>query len=171
MSHGRHNHQGYEHGGVEKRDIIFHALFGEDRQYLAEACHAISQRLFNLTGVECVRDAMGKILQDVQAQPIDVLRSLFFLMVNMDMPFKEYVCEVEDSALFLQAFNLANVPADRLCQLHAYSLVGCKSVERTRARAFFVSLREIVKRWLSIETLRPADLVAKVKEEYLVHGG
>ena len=58
--------------------------------------------------------------------------------------------------------------AEGMERRHSYSMIGTKAIERDRARRFMLELGDIVRAWLSNEALTVSDLVAKIKDEYLV---
>lgn len=151
-----------------RHDLLFHVIYGHDPGLIAEFVLAGAARLHSLTGcpeLEVVAAAVSSGAGG--AVGMDTLRALFFLVLNVDMPIKEYICSPGDRGLYATAVG---VPRDspRLEAMHSYSVLGTRPMERPRARRFMLELGGLVRAWLSNEALTPSDLMDKVKEEYLV---
>ena len=99
----------------------------------------------------------------------EVLKTLFFLFLNVDMPLKNYVCNPSDKELFAAAMNFPSKSnLDGLDKLHAWSMVGVGKIGKEKAKLFFTVLHgKLVKTWLQDERLTPSDFVRMVREDYI----
>lgn len=125
-----------------------------------------ASRLYSLTGYEKLPQMIAQVNSKGIELGMDKLRALFFLILNVDMPLKEYICSPGDKNLY--AIALAVKPDETLEKRHSYSMVGTKPMSKEKARRFMLELRDLVNAWLSNEALTCYDLVSKIKEEYLV---
>lgn len=96
---------------------------------------------------------------------MDAVKALFFMLLNYDMPMKEYMIEPGDARKFAAAMNMKLQDSKKL---HACSMLGVQPLPAERARLFYPALREVVKDWMGMEALNATDLVKRIREEYLV---
>lgn len=152
------------------KDIVFHMIFGDDADSMLEFIHAMAQRAYSLTESQHLRDGVSRALHEGRAMGRDRMRALFFMLLNMDMPVKEYICEPSDRGLFAAALNLSAKKKDaaELDRMHSRCMLGTRAIEPEKARRFFDALRRVVCAWMATEVLTPAQLVKDVREEYLV---
>lgn len=151
---------------VSMHDIIFHVIFGHDSDTIREFLLASSARLHSI--VKCRHLAATADVVAKQVPPLDTLKAMFFLFLNVDMVLKNYVCMPGSEEAFAAAMN-AKAGAEGLTKLHAWSMVGTRPISAAKARNFFLELhRKVVKQWLQDERKTPRDLVDAVKEAYLV---
>tara|TARA_Y100000389_G_C17171066_1_gene369176 strand:- start:46 stop:513 length:468 start_codon:yes stop_codon:yes gene_type:complete len=153
------------HQNTSSKDVLFHVLYGDDMQSVREMCHVIAQRLYSITNCKELVDSMNKVMKGQGDVAPDQLRAFFFMLLNMDVYMKEWMCKIDDEKLFAKAFI---VKEEDVRKLHAYSLVGTNNMCRGKALLFFTSLRKIVQDWMSVEMLTACNFVERVKEEYLV---
>lgn len=146
-------------------DLLFHILYGNNTGMIIEFVYASACRLKSITDCNELGELMHKLETDVDSVGIDKLRTIFFLLFNVDMQLKDYVCDTGSKELFAAALNLSDADAtDR----HRFSLVGTSCIAPDRAKQFISHLRDVSNTWLSNETLTCSDFVRKVKSEYLV---
>ena len=140
----------------------------------------MAQRAYLLTGEESLK-GVGKLLQEPEKAGTDSIKALFLMLMNMDMPVKEYMCSPGDPELLKGVLNWRGIlgtarsakerreAEDVLGEREfAYSQLGLHALGPEKARVFFGSLREVVKAWMASETLTPARLLRDVREEYLI---
>lgn len=146
-------------------DIIFHVIYGSDEDTIREFVHASSARIQCITKCQYLEATMQQVLHT--KVPIDVLKTLFFLLLNVDMVLKEYVVDSASKAAFAAAMNVKPC-TDGLVKLHAWSMVGSRPMSTGKARNFFVALqKDVVKQWLQDERRTPRDFMEAVTQEYL----
>jgi hypothetical protein len=151
-------------------DILFHVIFGHDRSMIREFLQASSARLQSIVHCRYLESTMEVILHPERGQevPLDTLKALFFLFLNVDMVLKNYVCKTNSRDDFAAAMNMRRNSPD-LNKLHAWSMVGTRAISQGKAVSFFVALHNVVvKQWLQDERRNPSDLVEAVKDQYLV---
>jgi hypothetical protein len=148
-----------------KHDIFFYVIFGCNRVLILEFIEAMAVRLFSITECESFHTGMTELLGNDSKYGMDTLRCMFFLLFNVDMPFKEYVCDVSDITAYSNALNL-NM-ADVTTRL-SYSIVSTIPVPPARNLFFIAGLKTIINNWMSDEFLGCAELMSKIKEFYLV---
>lgn len=146
-------------------DLLFHVLYGKNTGMIAEFVHASACRLYSITSCQQLGELAHRLATDVDSVSADRLRAIFFLLLNVDMQLKEYVCDTGSMGLFAAALNLSDADA---ASRHRFSLVGTSCIAPDRMKHFIVQLREVSNTWLSNETLTCSDFVRKVKSEYLV---
>lgn len=146
-------------------DVLFHVLYGHNVEMIVDFIHASACRLYSITACEELKSAVQEVLLKREGVGMDRLRTMFFLLFNVDMQLKEYVCGTTQRELFAAALNLSDEDARAR---HPLSMVGTMSLTPQKARGFILELKELVNRWLSNQTLTCSDFVGKVKEEYLV---
>lgn len=78
--------------GINTHDIIFHIIFGNDVQTILEFVHASATRLQAIVDCKHLKHMMDCVVRDRHQIPVDMLKALFFLFLNVDMVLKEYVC-------------------------------------------------------------------------------
>lgn len=147
-------------------DILFHVIFGHDADTILEFLHASAARLQYIVQCQYLASTMEVVMQ--RKLPLDTLKALFFLFLNVDMVLKKYVCDTGSKHAFAEAMN-TEANAEGLNKLHAWSMVGTRPISRDKARTFFVALHDkVVKKWLQDERKNPRDLLEAVRDEYLV---
>lgn len=154
---------------IHSKDVVFHTIFGGDTASTLEMIHAMGQRAYSLTQSEHLRAGMAKALADGEGMGKDRMLALFFMLLNMDMPMKEYICNPSDKALFAAALNLSLKKNDvtKIDTMHCRCMMGTKALEPEKARRFYRTLRTAVCTWMATEILTPAHLVKEIREEYL----
>lgn len=157
---------------VHRHDIIFHVIYGSDAGMIVDFIRAGAGRLHSITGctelermVSCVSSKLDGARLGA-GLGMDVLRALFFLVLNVDMPIKEYICNPRDMALYATAVGL-RPDSPQIERMHSYAMLGTKPMGTERARGFMLELGGLVRAWLSNEALTPPDLVNAIKQEYL----
>ena len=161
-------------------DILFHIIFGYDTECIKEFVHASAVRLYSIVKCQFLAGMMDQVLdmrrKSSSSQPrttmvtvsTDMLKGVFFLLLNVDMVLKEYVCNPGSKAAFAAAMNV-RPSCEGLDKMHAWSMVGTKPIPACKARGFFKVLRDkVAKQWLQDERMTPADLERMVKDDYMV---
>jgi hypothetical protein len=152
-------------------DIIFHVIFGHDYDAILELVTASSARLNSICQCKYLQATMQAVTQaraSAQPVPINVLKAMFFLFLNVDMVLKDYICNTSSKDCFAAAMNTKRNAAD-LDKLHAWSMVATKQISPGKARNFFLALNQkLVKQWLQDERRGPMEFLQAVKDEYLV---
>jgi hypothetical protein len=148
-----------------KHDIFFYVIFGCNRTLLLEFIEAMAIRLFSITNCDIFHASMTELIGNEENHGVDKLRSMFFLLFNVDMPFKEYVCDISNIEAYSRALNLTMTDVTTRI---SYSMVSTVPVPPERNRFFITGLKSIINDWMSNEFLTCTDLVNKVKEFYLV---
>lgn len=157
---------------AQRHDIVFHAIYGADAGMLVDFIRAGAGRLHSITGCKELERMVACVSSKLDGSRLgaglgmDVLRALFFLVLNVDMPIKEHICDPRDRALYATAVGL---PADspQIERMHSYAMVGTRAMGHDKARRFMLELSRLVRAWLSNEALTPSDLVGAIKQEYL----
>lgn len=133
---------------------------------------ASCNRMYSITECKDVEQVIVTMCADRGAVSPDRMRALFFLLLNVDMCLKEYICSPGNFDLYLTAFSFHDrgKREDRaaLQRRHLFATVGVEPMQEGKARCFMTSLRRVVNDWLADEALSCADLIQVVKEEYLV---
>jgi hypothetical protein len=150
-----------------KHDILFHVIYGNDEKMIVDFIRAGASRLYSLTGCDELNKMVGEIVYNTSQVGINKIRALFFIILNVDMPLKEYICEPNSLDLYAIALGIPKNSND-INLMHSYSMIGTKPMDHGKARRFMLELGDIIRSWLSNETLTLSDLATKVKEEYLV---
>lgn len=155
-------------------DILFHVIFGHDLDTITEFVHASSVRLYTIVKCDFLASMMDNVMLagrsggNTRATSADTLKALFFLLLNVDMVLKEYVCNPCSKPCFAAAMNV-KPSCEGVDRMHAWSMVGTRRIQPAKARGFFKVLHDrVVKKWMQDERLTPTDLVRMVKDEYLV---
>ena len=155
---------------LNMHDIIFHVIFGHDRDTIKEFLQGSSARLQHIVKCQYLSETMQAVISPGSPEaevPLDHLKAMFFLFLNVDMVLKEYVCNVGSKAAFAAAMNVKQC-TEGLDKLHAWSMVGTRPISEGKARLFFLALHDtVVKRWLQDERKTCRDLLDAVKEAYL----
>ena len=152
-------------------DIIFHVIFGHDYNTILEFVNSSAARLNSICQCKYLQATMQAIQQQNekgQHVPIDVLKAMFFLFLNVDMILKDYICNPGSRDAFAAAMN-AKRNSPSLDKMHAWSMVGTRCISAEKAINFFTALnKRVVKQWLQDERKGPMELLNAVKDEYLV---
>lgn len=174
---------------MHMHDIVFHVIFGSDLDSIFQMVQASAIRLYTVTSCPFLAsmmralvaeaspanaDANAVMARDARKRMMgpDLIKALFFLFLNVDMPLKEYICKPRCERAFAAAMNMQRVSDARkrmVSREHAWSMMGTKPMDPAKGRRFFTVLHDsIVKLWMQDERLHASDLVQMVKEEYLV---
>jgi hypothetical protein len=86
---------------AHKHDVLFHVIYGGDDAMIIDFVRGGASRLHSITGCSELEDMMREVLassqnHDYHRLGMDTLRALFFLIANVDMPIKEYLCAPGD---------------------------------------------------------------------------
>lgn len=145
--------------------MLFHVLYGKNTEMVVEFIYASSCRLYGITKNEELRSTVYRVMELKDRVGDDRLRAMFFLLFNVDMQLKEYVCDVGNESLYSAALNLESIDSR---PRHSYSMVGTRCICPRKAEGFMRNLKPVIDHWLSNEALNCSDLITKIKEEYLV---
>ncbi len=152
-------------------DIIFHVIFGHDSSTITEFVQASAGRLHSIVKCQHLANTICHILDcQRKGEPvaIDTLKAMFFLLLNVDIVLKTYVCDTANKEAFAAAMN-SKQNVEGLDKLHAWSMMGTRPICKEKAINFFVALHEVVvKKWLQDERKGPTELLEDVKDKYLI---
>lgn len=129
--------------------------------------HAMAQRAYSITDSAHLLQGVQTVLQKREQLGNVTLKCFFFLMLNMDQVFKEYMCNSDSVQAFAAAMNLHATPLQADAQ-HMYNSIATRPLSAEKARRFYPALRTSVQEWMSNEILTPAFLLQRIKDEYLV---
>lgn len=168
-------------GWLGNKDILFHVLYGDDRQLITEMNHCMARRLYDITQCKCIVTMMNLVIDGAACEtekggarlPVSLhtLQAMFFVFLNVDVLFKEYLCDIRNREMFAAVMCVAHSDKGReehLEEAHKYFMVGCTDLQPAKGARFFTSLRKIVKQWMSMENMSKGDFVDLIKNEYLV---
>jgi hypothetical protein len=128
---------------------------------------ASAQRQYSLTDNTSLSEMMGRMLQHPQMVSLQDSRAMFFLLLNVDMPLKEYVCDTQNKERLAVALNLTTV--SEATGKHAYAMTGARTPDCPKLESFFVKLSsDIVPKWLQNQSLSINDFVHTIRNEYIV---
>lgn len=152
-------------------DVIFHIIFGADVAGTMELVQASAMRIHSITHCPFLA---GMVQQMTAKRNADDVKALFFLLLNVDMVLKEYVCKPGCIKAFSAAMNIRKKGTDaaaraQLEKMHAWSMMGMRALDPAKGTRFFTVLNgSLVKMWLQDERLLARDLLQMVRSEYLV---
>jgi hypothetical protein len=150
-----------------RHEMLFHLVYGENKDILMEFIFAAAQRQYSLTENISISETVRRMVENPELVSLQQYRGMFFLLLNIDMPLKEYVCDTQNRELLAAALNLTNTPETN--GKHAYVMTGTKQAEPLKLENFFGTLStQIVPNWLQNEGLTISDLVNTIREEYVV---
>lgn len=107
---------------MHMHDVVFHVIFGSDSQGVLDFVLASAVRLHSITHCPFLSSMMKSVLahsassnqNNTSATPAgctsigpDVVKALFFLLLNVDMVLKEYVCTPGCVKAFAAAMNIS----------------------------------------------------------------
>jgi hypothetical protein len=156
-------------------DVLFHILYGSDTTLVLEVLGACALRLAEISKSNHLLGAWEKI----RLQPdlhFEKARGLLCLLINIDMPIKEYACSPSDPALWRKMFNLPEPKTDadrekiraRTKDMHSAVLLQCDPMCGKKATLFFKTIRgTTIPNWMHDERCNVADLVHSVRMEYI----
>jgi hypothetical protein len=141
-------------------------VYGDNREVMMEFIHASAQRLYSLTNNKLLSETIFQAMHTPQAVSLQQWRALFFLLLNVDMQMKEYICDTSQRALLALALN---IPLTDITSKHSYVMIGAYKSDPQKLQSFFLKLsHEIVPNWLQNQGLTFNDLVDTVREEYII---
>jgi hypothetical protein len=147
--------------------MLFHLVYGDNKDVMMEFMFASAQRLYSLSENVSLHATFCRMMQHPEVVSLQQCRGMFFLLLNVDMPLKEYVCDTQNKSLLAVALNLAD--ASEVTGKHAYAMIGARQPDAPKLESFFLKLgQEIVPQWLQNETLGPNDLANTVRDEYII---
>jgi hypothetical protein len=151
-----------------RHDMLFHLVYGMDnKKVMIDFITAASERLYSLTENAMLLETITVVLENPETVSLQQVRALFFLLLNVDMPLKEYICCTQDKSLLATALNIVDVST--VTEKHAYVMTGAKLPDTRKLESFFGKLRhEVVPNWLQNEGLTLNDFVDTVREEYVI---
>ena len=110
---------------MHMHDLLFHVIFGSDYDSILEMVHASVVRLYSITGCKHLKGMMECIVQNCELGQCprqqqqdgqcsnarvnlsaDVLKASFFLLLNVDMVLKEFVCNPCSRQMLAAAMNI-----------------------------------------------------------------
>lgn len=113
-------------------DMLFHVIFGQDDIMMTEFVRAGASRLHSITKCEQLGEMVSIITQQRGTFPMDRLRCLFFLILNVDMPLKEYICDPQSKSKYATALGIKASEVSE--SQHSYSMIGTKPIAKEKAR-------------------------------------
>ena len=97
---------------LHMHDVIFHVIFGHDLPGIREMVLASAVRLHSITQCAFLAGMLRRMTVDPAAQasppPVDMIKALFFLLLNVDMVLKEYVCNPSCIKAFSVVMNCSS---------------------------------------------------------------
>jgi hypothetical protein len=150
---------------VNTKDIIFHVLFGSDIKLISDLVVASAQRLYDISRNTLLHSTMGMFIQKQDTFAPIYVKLWFFILINMDMVLKEYICDPLNPKLYAAALN---IPVTSVSKKHSLSVIGTKPMKPEAARGFMIRLRIVIQEWLSHEDIQIPELFNKIREEYLI---
>jgi hypothetical protein len=149
-----------------RHDMLFHMVYGDNREVMMEFIQASAQRLYSLTSNQMLSDTIQHVMNTPQSVSLQQARALFFLLLNVDMLLKEYVCDTLNKSRLATALN---TPLPDLASKQAYVMLGAHKPDARKLESFFLNLSNtIVPNWLQNQALTFNDLVGTLREEYLI---
>jgi hypothetical protein len=149
-----------------RHDMLFHVVYGDDRMVMMEFIHACAQRLYSLTNNTMLSETIFHVMNTPQSVSLAQSRALFFLLLNVDMPLKEYVCDTFNKELLAKALN---IPLTDVASKQSYAMIGAHKADPPKLQSFFWKLsHEIVPNWMQNQGLTFSDLVETIREEYII---
>jgi hypothetical protein len=146
--------------------MLFHIVYGEDKEILMELIYASSQRIFSLTCNKMLNQTVEDIFKSSAPPSLQKLRALFFILLNIDIQLKEYVCDTSNRKLFSEALN---TPPCDITSKKCYVLTGTRTGDAKKLSSFFIVLKnEIIPNWLQDQELTVSDLVNAIREQYII---
>jgi hypothetical protein len=141
-------------------------VYGDNREVMIEFIHASAQRMYSLTQNKQLSDTMFHAIQNPTVVSLQQYRALFFLLLNVDMQMKEYVCDTVDANLLAIALN---IPPVEIRSKQSYVMTGARKPSALKLESFFHKLsREIVPNWLQNQGAILDDLINTIREEYII---
>ena len=77
---------------THQHDVLFHIIYGCDDAMIIDFINAGAARLHSITGCQDLETMARQVTTKRAELGMDTLRALFFLITNVDMPIKEYIC-------------------------------------------------------------------------------
>jgi hypothetical protein len=149
-----------------RHDMLFHMVYGDNRVVTMEFIYACAQRLYSLTQNKMLSETIFRVMTTPESVSLQQSRALFFLLLNVDMPLKEYICDTSDKNLLAKALN---IPLTDVASKQSYVMTGAHKADQPKLRSFFLKLsHEIVPNWMQNQGLTFSDLVETIKEEYII---
>lgn len=108
---------------------------------------------------------MLKAFEMRETMGMDRVKALFFMLLNMDMPMKEFIIDTANIHKFAAAINKK---VEDCTKIHSYSLIGMRPLSPEKATRFYPALRTTINTWMATEPLQPGQLVRNIREEYLI---
>jgi hypothetical protein len=141
-------------------------VYGDNREIMMELIHASAQRLYSLTNNTMLSETIFRLMNTQQSVSLQQSRALFFLLLNVDMPLKEYICETSNKNLLA---NTLNIPLSDVVSKKSYVMTGAQQADVKKLQSFFSKLsHDIVPNWMQNQGLTFHDLVETIKEEYII---
>ena len=133
---------------------------------MMECIHASAQRLYTLTQNAMLSETIFRVMTMQQSVSLQQSRALFFLLLNVDMTMKEYVCNTGSKELLAMALN---IPLPDITLKHSYVMIGAHKGDLNKLQSFFLKLsHDIVPNWMQNQGLNFNDLVETIREEYII---
>lgn len=150
-----------------RHDMLFHMVYGENREIMYEFILASAQRLYSLTKNQMMDRMMRDMTENKNMESsLQQTRALFFLFLNVDMQLKEYVCDTSDKKLLAMALN---IQPQNIGEKKASGMLGANKPPAEKLVNFFTSLStQIVPTWMQNQSLTQTDLVNVIREEYVI---
>lgn len=148
-----------------RHEFIFHICYGDNRMSMIELISASAERMNSLVPVQELSDTVRDLRENPGGWAIERIRALFFLLLNVDIQLKEYLCNTSDKELLAATLNV-NV-AD-LPNTSTHEMTGSAQADKETLRRFFADLnKNIVPEWLQCEAKKPSELAREVQQCYI----
>jgi hypothetical protein len=146
--------------------MLFHMVYGDNRLVIMEFIHASAQRLYSLTSNEKLSETIFHAMNTSESMSLQKSRALFFLLLNVDMPIKEYLADTCDKGLLAKALN---TPLSDIASRQSYVMIGAHTADKAKLHSFFLKLsHDIIPNWMQNQGLTFNDLVDTIREEYII---
>ena len=122
---------------MHMHDVVFHVIFGSDSQGVLDFVLASAVRLHSITHCPFLSSMMNSVLAHSSSSVSsaigpDVIKALFFLLLNVDMVLKEYVCTPGCVKAFAAAMNIASSSAATYAKKAATAANGSLESKRRK---------------------------------------
>lgn len=149
-----------------RHEFIFHICYGDNKPQMIELISASVERMNSLVHVQELADMARDLREHPEGWAMERVRALFFLLLNVDIQLKEYLCNTSDKELLATALNvdLADLPRTK-----THDMAGSAQADKEVLHRFFVDLhKNIVPGWLQCEARKPSELSREVQQCYIV---
>lgn len=149
-----------------RHEFLFHIVYGNNMEAMLILIHGMSVRLDSIIQSNIMTKLSHSIHNESCHWPVDKIRALFFLLLNVDMKTKHFICNTKDESRLEDCTCMGRLDV----RIRALKEM-CQSQQASagKLRNFFVYLKnDIVQGWLQDDTLTFSDLAQRCREMYLL---